>query len=74
LREKWRYTLGEELLTLHQVAEELQLHIETIREWVREGKLPAIKLSKREYRVARSDLDTFLADRKTGKQQKNPQE
>jgi len=62
--------LAEELLTLQQVADELQLHIGTVREWVREEKLPAIKLSKREYRVTRADLNKFLAERKTGGQQK----
>jgi len=57
--------LSDELLTLQQVADEMQLHIETIRAWVREKKLPAYKISAREYRVRRSDLEKFLEDRRT---------
>lgn len=57
--------MPDELLTLQQVADELQLHIETIRAWVRDKKLPAIKISSREYRVRRSALEKFLQDRET---------
>ena len=57
--------MAEELLTLKQVAEELQLHVDTVRDWVREKKLNAIKLSAREYRVRRSDLNAFLQERQT---------
>lgn len=57
--------MTDELLTLKQVSEELQLHIETVRDYVRTKKLPAIKLSAREYRVRRSDLNTFLEERRT---------
>ena len=57
--------MAEELLTLRQVAEELQLHVDTVRDWVREKKLNAIKLSAREYRVRRSDLNKFLQERQT---------
>ena len=32
------------LLTVSQVARRLQLHPETIRRWIREGKLQAVKL------------------------------
>jgi excisionase family DNA binding protein len=55
----------DELLTLKQVSEELQLHIETVRDYVRTKKLTAIKLSAREYRVRRSDLNKFLEERRT---------
>ena len=65
--------MAEELLTLKQVADELQLHVDTVRDWVREKKLNAIKLSAREYRVKRSDLNKFLEERQTksGEDKKN---
>lgn len=57
--------MADELLTLQQVADIMQLHVETIRAWVRERKLTAIRISAREYRVRRSDLDKFLQKRTT---------
>lgn len=53
-----------EWLTLADIADELKLHIETIREWVRDKKLPAYKVG-RDYRVKRADLDKFLEERRT---------
>jgi len=57
--------VSDELLTLAQVAEITQFHVETIRRFVRQKKLPAIKISSREYRVKRSALDKWLENRKT---------
>ena len=51
-------------LTLEQIAEELQVHIETVRNWVRVKKLPAYKVG-RVYRVRRADFEKFLEDRRT---------
>jgi excisionase family DNA binding protein len=53
-----------EWLTLQQIADELQLHIETVREWVRTKRLTAYKVG-RDYRVKRADLDKFLEERRT---------
>jgi len=52
------------LLTTENVAELLQLDVETVRRYIREGKLKAIKLG-REYRVRREDFEEFLEERKT---------
>jgi len=46
------------LYTLDQVAEHLDLHVKTVRRYVRDGKLKAKRIGK-EYRVARADLDAF---------------
>ena len=54
----------DEWLTLTQIAETLQLDIETIRNWVRKKQLPAYRVG-RAYRVKQSDLDKFLAQRRT---------
>jgi excisionase family DNA binding protein len=53
-----------EWLTLQEIADELKLHIETVREWVRTKRLPAYRVG-RDYRVKRTDLDKFLEQRRT---------
>jgi excisionase family DNA binding protein len=52
------------LLTTENVAELLQVDVETVRRYIRKGKLRAIKLG-REYRVRRDDFEEFLEERKT---------
>jgi excisionase family DNA binding protein len=44
------------LLTVREVAEELRLTEQTVRQWIRDAKLPAIRAGKRKYLVHRSDL------------------
>jgi excisionase family DNA binding protein len=51
----------DEWLTLEQIADELHLHIETVRGWVRAKQLPAYRVG----RVKRSDLNNFLDQRRT---------
>ena len=53
-----------EWLTLQDIADELKLHIETVREWVRTKRLTACRVG-RDYRVKRADLDKFLEERRT---------
>jgi len=55
--------LLEELLTTEEIARELKYHIETVRKWIREGKLKATRINKKEYRVKRSELERFLAEK-----------
>jgi len=47
-------------LTVDQVAEELQLTPQTIRNWIKNGLLPAVKV-RHVYRVKREDIDAMLA-------------
>ncbi len=49
------------LLTVHEVAETLKVKETTIRTWIRERKLRAIKFG-REWRVDAEDLEAFLQD------------
>ena len=39
-----------QLLTTNEIAEKFQVHPHTVREWTRTGKVPAIKISKTNYR------------------------
>lgn len=54
----------EEWLTVAEVVAELKMHEETIRRWIREGRLPATRIGSNRagYRVRRSDVDRVLAE------------
>ena len=62
--------MPEELLTVDQVAAELQLHPDTIRRFIREGKLKGVRISATVVRVKRSELDKFIQDRSTDQPEK----
>jgi excisionase family DNA binding protein len=47
------------LLTVPQVADELQVTAQTIRNWIDHGTLPAVRIG-RGFRVRRSDVDELL--------------
>ncbi len=51
--------LSKPLLTVHETAEQLKVKESTIRTWIREKKLRAIKFG-REWRIAVKDLEAFL--------------
>jgi excisionase family DNA binding protein len=44
--------------SVEQVAERLGLHVRTVRGYIRDGRLRAVRIGK-QYRVAPADLDTF---------------
>ncbi len=53
---------GERWLTVAQAAELVQVHPETIREWLREGRLPGTLLSRRAgWRIRARDVERLLA-------------
>ena len=47
--------MEERLYTIDQVAERLGLHVKTVRHYVREGRLKAVRIGK-SYRIAAADL------------------
>jgi excisionase family DNA binding protein len=49
---------NKQLFTVDEVAERLNLHVKTVRRFIREGRLPAKRIGK-EYRITRSALDEF---------------
>lgn len=51
--------LRKPLLTVHETAEQLKVKESTIRAWIRDKKLRAIKFG-REWRIAEIDLESFL--------------
>ncbi len=55
---------SERTLTVADIAEILNVHVVTVRRWVRSGELKATRI--RGYRVNPMDLSEFLESRKTG--------
>lgn len=55
---------SDEWLTVSDITEELKVHEETVRRWIRTGQLPATLLRniRTGYRVRRSDLDQFVGN------------
>jgi len=51
--------------TTDDIADMLGFHAETVREWMREGIIPAIKIRGR-YRIRREDFERFLEEKKVG--------
>ena len=50
-----------QLYTADEIAGLLNLHVKTIRRYVRDGRLKARRIGK-EYRIARADLDDFSGE------------
>ena len=53
-------------LTPQQVAEKLQVRVDSVYRWIKRGRLKAFRLGNL-YRVKQFDLDRFLNDGYTGK-------
>lgn len=50
--------MNDRLYSVEQVAERLGLHVRTIRNYVRDGRLAAVRIGK-QYRIAHEDLEAF---------------
>ncbi|WUK11725.1 helix-turn-helix domain-containing protein [Kitasatospora sp. NBC_00374] len=50
--------MSQELYSVEQVAELLGLHVRTVRGYVRDGRLKAVRIGK-QYRIARQDLEAL---------------
>jgi excisionase family DNA binding protein len=51
----------EEFLTVAEVAELLKLNQQTVRNWIDQGSLPALRVGRR-VRIRRSDLEQMLEE------------
>ena len=60
--------MGDELMTVAEVATMLRLNDQTVRKWLREGRLPGIYLGSRTagWRIRRADVVAFLDARHRG--------
>jgi excisionase family DNA binding protein len=52
----------DELLTVAQVAERWQVHTRTVKRWIADGKLKAVRLPSGRYRIRAADADAALRD------------
>src|SRR5580704_2683601 len=50
--------MPQNLYSVEQVADLLNLHVRTVRNYVREGRLKAVRIGK-QYRIAREDLEAL---------------
>jgi excisionase family DNA binding protein len=50
--------MSQELYSIEQVAERLGLHVRTVRHYVREGRLKAVRIGK-QYRIAQEALEAL---------------
>ena len=51
-------------LSVEDIAKELNVSIDTVRNWIKQKKLTAYRVG-RDYRIKREDYDKFLQERKT---------
>jgi excisionase family DNA binding protein len=65
--------LSKPMLTTHEVAELLKISEATVRTWIHNGDLRAIRVG-REYRVVVKDLEGFLEARATRPAHRREQE
>ncbi len=69
-------TESQDLLSVFEIAKRLQLHVKTVRHYVRDGRLKAVRIGK-QYRIARADLEAFtglplpLTDSERAKRQRH---
>ncbi|MCR6483437.1 helix-turn-helix domain-containing protein [Amycolatopsis sp. OK19-0408] len=50
--------MAQEVFSVEQVAEQLGLHVRTVRNYVRDGRLKAVRIGK-QYRITAEDLAAF---------------
>jgi len=50
--------------TTDEVAEMLKVTPDSVRRWIRDGKLKSIKLSGKFIRISREDLETFITSQR----------
>ena len=55
--------LDDEMLTADDVARIMKVNIRTVRQWVADGELGVVWIGKREYRIAKSELNRFIRER-----------
>ncbi len=66
-----RLETEESFLTVAEVAEVLKLNQQTVRNWIDQGSLPAVRVGRR-VRIKRSDFDRILEESYSGRPAPGP--
>jgi excisionase family DNA binding protein len=53
--------MSQDLFSIFDIATRLNLHVKTVRNYVREGQLKATRIGK-QYRISRADLEAFTGN------------
>jgi excisionase family DNA binding protein len=64
-------TWDDEYLTVKETAEHLKLNQQTVRNWIDQGRLPAVRIGRR-VRIPRSDLERILTEGLTAPAEPEP--
>ncbi len=59
----------DELLTVDEVAAILKIHPRTVRGLIANGSLSRVLIGKRDYRIRRNELNRFIRERESRKEQ-----
>jgi excisionase family DNA binding protein len=63
--------VGDQLLTVNEVADFLRVDGQTVRRWIRQGRIPAHNLGgKAGYRIRSADVQAFLEATRGGQEGK----
>jgi excisionase family DNA binding protein len=54
--------MAQDLYSVEQVASQLGLHVRTVRNYVRDGRLKGVRIGK-QYRIARQDVESLTGQR-----------
>lgn len=49
----------QDLMTAKEVAGELKVKVSTIRSYIKDGKLKALRLNNKDFRIAKAELEKF---------------
>jgi excisionase family DNA binding protein len=67
-----RNDVGDSFLTVAEVAQMLKLNQQTVRNWIDQGSLPAVRVGRR-VRIKRSDFERVLEAGYSGAEAPSPQ-
>jgi excisionase family DNA binding protein len=58
--------VSKQYFTVEDIAEQLGVSVDTVRNWIKQGKLEAYKVG-RDYRISREQFEKFMEERRTGR-------
>ena len=56
--------MSKQYYTVEDIAKELEVSVDTVRNWIKAGRLEAFKVG-RDYRISREQFQRFMDERRT---------